>query len=238
MDGSAATDKLLATFSGSQDDPDDGPPFWLSLAAVQLRYGRLEARVRDRAVKIIDDGTDLARFSADPKLKRARERVLEKLRGQLVGLQRQPVKVKREAPDECDWEAGEVVGFRRDSGAWTTLHVQGIGQGRRSRYPVVCVLNIPFEDVVTADETTPLRRVSAAPRALRSRLPKDWMRLGPWPDCFVIFGLKRRGLQSDRIQRTGKNISPKVTITGDGIFVGSASALWPKLSQFLDEYLE
>jgi hypothetical protein len=241
MDGRAATDKLLAMFSDSQEDQDDEPPFWLSLAAAQYRYGRLEDRVRDRAVRIIDDGTDVARFSRDPKLGRARERVLKKLRGQLVGPQRQPVKIRREIPTECDWAVGEVVGFRRDSGEWTALHVQGIGQSRRDRYPVVCVLDIPLEKVATTDGATPVRRVLPLPREIASRLSddvKEKMRFGPWPDYFVILGLRKRDLQSDRIRRMAKTIPPKVKIAGTGLFVGSTAAPWPTLSNFLDKYLD
>ena len=76
LGGTAATDKLLILFKDSQDDPDDGPPFWLSLAATQSRCGRLETRVRDRALKIIDDGSDIVRFEGNPSLKRARTQIL------------------------------------------------------------------------------------------------------------------------------------------------------------------
>jgi hypothetical protein len=239
MTGAEATDKLLSSFSDTQDEQDDGPPFWLSLAAVQSRYGRLEYRVRDRALKIIDDGSDLARFSENPKLLRARQRVIEKLRAQLVGPQREAVHVRPEVPDECDWETGEVIGYRRDSGEWLPLHVQGIGVTRRNHYPVVCVLDIPFERIGDADENTAVRRIAALP--LASNAPdslKDFMRLGPCPDCFWVFGLKRRDLGSNRIRRTDKRIPPRVEIKGSGIFAGSQGTFWKKLDSFFDDRLE
>lgn len=35
LSGQQATDKLLKSWSASLDDPDDGPVFWLALAAAQ-----------------------------------------------------------------------------------------------------------------------------------------------------------------------------------------------------------
>jgi hypothetical protein len=110
LDGVIATEKLLMQFAESLDDPDDGPPFWLGLAAVRYRLGRLEERVRDRAVRLIDDGTDLRRFSENPELARTRERITAKLRTHLIGPQRNRVRVRPEPQSACDW------GDRRDRG--------------------------------------------------------------------------------------------------------------------------
>jgi hypothetical protein len=43
LDAVAATDKLLSEYSQSLEHPDDGPSFWLGLAAVQYRLGRLDS---------------------------------------------------------------------------------------------------------------------------------------------------------------------------------------------------
>lgn len=233
MDGAAATDKVLALFGNWQDDMDDGPPFWLSLAATQFRYGTLEDRVRDRAIEIIDAGTDLARFAATPKLVRARERVLKKLRAQLIGPQRRPVKVRPEVPSECDWEPGEVVGYKHDSGEWIPLHVQGIGEMRRSRYPIVCVLDTTFEQIREANRHTPVRRVFHL-----SARELERTRWGPAPDCFVIFGIKKRDLTSDRIRRTARRIEPRFKVEGDGIPNFSPCTDWKHLDPFISEHVE
>jgi hypothetical protein len=240
MDGTAATNKVISLFKDSHDDSDDGPPFWLSLAATQFRYGRLEEYVRDRAIKIVDDGTDLARFSATPKLVRARERVLQKLRAQLIGPQHEPVKVRPDVPSECAWEPGEVVGFQCNSGEWIPLHVQGVGESRRSRYPIVSVLDTPFERIDDATEDTPVRRVYQMPLRIRSRISGSApdRRFGRCPDCFVIFGLKKRDLISDRIVRTTITIQPKVEIKGEGILPGMTCFAWKGFDEFLDEYVE
>jgi|HubBroStandDraft_4_1064222.scaffolds.fasta_scaffold04805_4 hypothetical protein len=241
LDGVAATEKVLVSFKDSQDDPDDGPPFWLSLAATQFRYGRLEDRVRDRALKSMDDGSDIARFEGNEKLKRARMQVLQRLRVQLVGPQREPTKVRREIPSECDWEAGEIVGYKRDSGERIPLHVQGIGEMRHSRYPVVCVLATSFEHVGEANDRTPVRRV--LPRSVRQGLTMSESvlqnaRWGPAPDCFPIFGIKKRDLTCDRIRRTAKRIKPKFTFEGNGIPSGSPCIHWKHFETFINEHIE
>jgi hypothetical protein len=64
----------------------------------------------DRAVRLIDDGTDLRRFSENPELARTRERITAKLRTHLIGPQRNRVRVRPEPQSACDW------GDRRDRG--------------------------------------------------------------------------------------------------------------------------
>ena len=56
-----ATDRLLSEWSDSIDEPDDGPVIWLALAATQWKAGRLEDRVKKKALAIIDDGFRRAR---------------------------------------------------------------------------------------------------------------------------------------------------------------------------------
>jgi hypothetical protein len=238
LDGTAATDKLLILFKGSLTDPDDGPPFWLSLAATQFRYGRLEDRVRDQALRVIDDGSDIARFEGNAKLLRTRSKVLQRLRAQLLGPQREATKVRRETPSECDWEPGEVVGYQRGSGEWIPFHVQGIGERRGSRYPVVCVLDLPFDRIDDATEDTPVRRVFRMPLSIRSRAPEGWTEptFGRHPNFFVIFGLRKRDLVSTRLARTKIRLEPKIKVEGDGL-VQDTYLVWKGLDAFLDTYL-
>src|SRR6516162_2497943 len=92
LTGPEATDHMLKDWRSSVDDPDDGPVFWLALAATQWTCGRLEERVKVKAIEIIDRGTDLDRWKHDAKLLKQRQTVLLKLRAQL--LSRQPPEKK------------------------------------------------------------------------------------------------------------------------------------------------
>ena len=51
--GPKATNQLLQEWKETLADEDDGPVFWLALAATQWQCGRLEARVKTRALKTI-----------------------------------------------------------------------------------------------------------------------------------------------------------------------------------------
>jgi hypothetical protein len=67
------------------DDPDDGPVFWLALAATQWKYGCLDDDVRARAVDVIDSGIDLARWTGAAA--KRRQKTLDALRAQLMSPQ-------------------------------------------------------------------------------------------------------------------------------------------------------
>lgn len=63
--GSNATEvttALIRSWSDSIQDVDDGPIFWLALAATQWKYGCLGEEVRTHAIEIIDDDADLKRW--------------------------------------------------------------------------------------------------------------------------------------------------------------------------------
>ena len=60
-------------------DSDDGPVFWLALAATQWEYGRLHSRAKSQALKIIDQGKGTDRW-ADVGLAKKRQAVLEQLK--------------------------------------------------------------------------------------------------------------------------------------------------------------
>ena len=56
LSGSAATDRLLSEWRSTLSDPDEGPVFWLALAATQWKCGRLEPRVLEKALEVISTG--------------------------------------------------------------------------------------------------------------------------------------------------------------------------------------
>ena len=56
-----AEDQLIADFSiATEKDPYAFCPFWLGLAAKQVQMGRLSERTKANALRIIDEGIDIA----------------------------------------------------------------------------------------------------------------------------------------------------------------------------------
>jgi hypothetical protein len=166
LDGPAATDRLLERWKESVEDPDEGPVFWLALAATQHKLGRLEPRVFERAMAAIDGGLGLERWREAGAL-RQRERVLAKVREQLLGPQRAPAPPRR-FRDTCQWEAGELIAYRLASGRHIAFRVLGHETHARGVAPVVELLDWIGADIPGPDDLRGcgVRRGALPPPAL------------------------------------------------------------------------
>ena len=78
------TNQLLCEFADAVIDSEDGPVFWLALSATQLEFGRLEDRVKQKALQIIEEETDLQRWDEFPEDRLKRRQVLHKLKDQIL----------------------------------------------------------------------------------------------------------------------------------------------------------
>jgi hypothetical protein len=116
--GPEATNKLVQEWGEVLDDPDEAAVFWLALASTQWKCGRLEPRVKAKAISIIDEEADLRRWreQGDEKLLRKRGAVLAKLRAELVSEQPPEKRIPKQFRDTCDWPIGEIISFHTDKG--------------------------------------------------------------------------------------------------------------------------
>jgi hypothetical protein len=73
-----ANRKIVESFNDSIRDSDDGPVFWLALAATQWDYGRFDPRVKARALTSITQSKKDGRWAGSP-LEQKRLSVLERL---------------------------------------------------------------------------------------------------------------------------------------------------------------
>lgn len=115
---------ILKAYSSSFASADESTVAWLALAATQWRLGRLDPDSLEHALKVIDSGLDLARWSVDSGDRDKRKAALEKLREQISSPQPAP-KASQQAvalrvPLE-GWRAlliptafGETCDFSRD----------------------------------------------------------------------------------------------------------------------------
>jgi hypothetical protein len=193
-----ATDKLLREWGAVAED-DDAGPFWLALADTQWRLGRLESRVRERALAIIDTGRDLARWADVPKDQRKRAAVLEKLKAQILSPQSPQRHVLKRYRSECDWAVGEVIAFQRASGRITLLRVIGHHEDKGGRSPICEIL-----------------AWDGAPGAVPS--PSDVDRAsvvrGAWWSQVMLGATSARQIPVDRIRRLGIRSKPSQTVGG------------------------
>src|SRR5687768_1771978 len=121
----------------SLKDPDVTPVFWLALAATQWKLGRLSEHVRQMALSIIADSSDVLRWRDDPKLAASRRRHLEKLQTMLNSTPPPPVPVRQRFKDTCDWIPGEVVAYRMKSGTLVLIRAIGVHSDKGGDSPAL-----------------------------------------------------------------------------------------------------
>lgn len=135
-----ATERLRKEYAQAIDDGDEGPVFWLALAATQWKLGRLEGFVKQKALDVISSRSDLARWdtSAD---RTKREKVLAKLRDQLLSQPPPPKKIRKTFKEASDWRVGEVVAFRLRSGRLALMRLIGYHQDKGGKFAVCELLD-------------------------------------------------------------------------------------------------
>ena len=130
--GHEATDKILREYY-SQEESEMGV-VWLALAATQWNCGRLEERVKAKALKIIESGSDLKRW-IDRALERKRGTALSKLREQLLSPQPAAKRIPKPFRSTCDWELGELIAYRLIYGKWIVFRVTDFSEDKFGVYP-------------------------------------------------------------------------------------------------------
>ncbi len=139
-DDAAATQEVLRSFAHAVDDPDNSACFWTGLAATQMQLGRLNPVVRDRTVAVIDAGADLHMWD-DPGLARKRKTALAKMRDQLLGPQKAPVKVRPPRRVRCPLQAGDVFLLTLENGRKARLRTLAVTSHRLGDIPTVQMID-------------------------------------------------------------------------------------------------
>jgi hypothetical protein len=161
INGPEATDRLLKEWS-PEGDPALEPVFWLALAVTQWSCGRLEERVKAKALGVIDDGSAIAewRGGAD-KLERKRQAVLDATRKKLESPQPAARPIKKRVLATCDWDRGELIAYRLVSGDWIVLRMLDPWTDLGGSYPVCELFDWRAPDLPAAgvlDSTAVLRQ--------------------------------------------------------------------------------
>jgi hypothetical protein len=138
-----ATDLAARDYDASLERPGEMTAFWLALAAIQWRTGRLDPRVREVCLTIIDSGIDLEKWAASPD-RGKRAAILAKLRQMMVAPLPPAKPLPKPLPVQLPgWEFGEVVGYRMANGKYALLHALNYRAWSTDtvRAPVVSILS-------------------------------------------------------------------------------------------------
>ena len=165
--GVEATDTLFAEWAEALDDHDEACAFWLALADTQWKVGRLEDRVRDRALTLIASGEDLDRFGHDGRLLERRRVVLDKLAAQLRSPQRPPTRLQKAFRSTSPVTAGDVFWFSLPGGRRVLLRCVAVTGDERDNYPTVEVFD-------RDDRDPPIDPASLVPREAKPHAYGRW----------------------------------------------------------------
>jgi len=113
---------------------------WLGLAATRWDCGRLEERVKAKALEIIESGSDLKRWT-DKALERKRAAALSKFRQQLLSAKPAAKRISKSFRSTCDRELGELIAHRLIAGKWIVLRVTDFSEGKGGVYPQCEILD-------------------------------------------------------------------------------------------------
>ncbi|MGE0480031.1 MAG: hypothetical protein AB7Q17_06115 [Phycisphaerae bacterium] len=197
LDGVAASERLIADWKDTVDDPDEGPVFWLALAATQHEYGRPVPGVLRRALRVIDQQHGLERWrERGPRLLAARLAVLARLRARLLS---PPLREKRVAPrfrDGCEWATGAVIGYRLRSGGRQWMRVLGHESHAHGVSPVVEMLELAGCETPGCSDlaSASIRRASAPPELLLRTLASGYVEAAGNPSGALQLVLADAGL--------------------------------------------
>jgi|SRR5690348_2183888 len=217
LSGVEATQRLLSEWSGSLDDPDEGPVFWLALAATQWKNGRLEPSVLRRALDAIDNGTDIARWSVNAHDRKKRQGALDKLRAQLTSPQPPLKRISKPFRDASDWSVGDLISYRLVSGQSVIFRVIGHHNDKGGASPICELLDWVGEQLPKDPAPLGVRRGAQL-------LPKHPI------SQFMIGGVRAKERPDARLSRIGMNSEPSQRPHGYTV------TLWRHLDAFLKDH--
>jgi hypothetical protein len=224
LSGPEATDRILIEWQQSLADPNEGPVIWLALAATQWACGRLEDRIRDKALEVIAIGASLRPWADNPKLLAKRKAVLARLEAQLRSPPPAEKRIPRRFRNHCDWEIGEMIAYRLLSDRWVVLRVIDYHTDKGGTSPICEILDW------IGDEIPPGERLKDVPVKNDTR----WK----GPARFILGRVSERELPRERVRRLGFKLPPAQQRPPRD--VQGRQSIWPVsvfLWRFLDEQL-
>ena len=143
-----ATDRLIADWRESIEETGEADVFWFALAATQAGVGRLEDRVRAKAIEALNRGTDLAEWRrSNPQLAERRGRVLDDLHATLVGPQRERVSIKPKRPPAlAKFAEGDLLRYALPDGRSLLLRVVRAFDANNMVYDVLLWMGTDLPD--------------------------------------------------------------------------------------------
>ncbi|MFV5170073.1 hypothetical protein [Bacillus cereus] len=186
--------------------------FWLALAAIQWEMGRLEPLVKEKAINIIDNKSDLKRWWREPELKKKREQVLKKLKEKLLSPTPEPKKIKKKTILKTEFEIGDVITYQLLSGSYIILKVVDVSHySGGNSYPVFMLCDWNGISIPSVEEISSMQ--------IKEGLNQQFIK---GKQYIEVFPLKKKSLLKERINLVCKNVEvpsvdkyPKMSLAWD-----------------------
>lgn len=139
-------------------DEDEAPVFWFSLADTQWNLGRLEEKVKLKALYYLENGQNLGIWqNEDKKEFEIRKKVLLELKQKLRSKQPQEKKITRYKQYNCDWNVGDIFAYKIKNEKYKDNYMVFIKVGEEFSWPasispVVYVLNKIFDEIPSVEK--------------------------------------------------------------------------------------
>ncbi len=147
FDEPQAMQKIQESYQTEMQDYDNKTVFWLVLADLQWRHGRLQEEVKQKAIQIIDEGEDLLKWEHDRSLLYRRKQTLNKLKEKLISPQPAKKKVKKRILVTTTWEVGDIYSYQLASNNYILLHVNELHTDCGGTYASFGILNWTGEKI-------------------------------------------------------------------------------------------
>ena len=133
LTGTEATNNLIQEhLEVLEKIPEMEGDFWLALAGIQWKLGRLENHVKQKALKLINEGIDLKNWidrGGDPDDVKKRAVVLEKLKTQLESSQPPEKKIRVKFKVSKVWAIGDIIRYQLKSGNYCLFRIIDFDEG-------------------------------------------------------------------------------------------------------------
>lgn len=226
-----ATTKLRGEYT-PDDDLGDRTTFYLALAAVQWKAGRLLDDIRDEALRIIDSGEAIEDWKAalfDPADNRSikrREAAINKLREQLLQPPPAPKRIRKRFKTDTDWKIGYGVEYRLRSGRYIVFRVIGIHEDQGGRSAVVDIADW------VGDAPAERSAIDGLPRLHTVQCLKDPDgRPTDWDGKLALYEHRAGVIPLDRLRVIATDLRVRANRTGGCYFFGG----WAELDEYLEE---
>jgi Domain of unknown function (DUF4259) len=232
QDIAAATDAAVLDNGASFETPQDHTAFWLGLALTQHRAGWLDPRVKAVALSVIDDGSDLAKWS-DPADAKKRARALTAARAILDSEARLPSPFPKPWPTQfADLKTGEVIGRELPNGRLAVMKVVGFYRTTKLkvRGPGVRLQHWLKTTMPTQEEAQTLERIRYPVSASKIQTFDILVLTGP-RDAPLDRGMfLRPGIIAPTTQNESRgawsSITQRATFTPDEVLAAGIDRFW------------